>query len=65
MRWTTFSNSNIWFDHWEENLVNLGFGFRVSVNNVTKVHVPDDQKACILNLDETSITLDGNKCQRG
>ncbi len=27
MRWTTFSNLNTWFDHWEENLVNLWFGF--------------------------------------
>ncbi len=34
-------------------------------NNVTKVYVPDDQKAGILNLDETSITLDGKKSQRG
>ncbi len=26
MQWTTFNNLNSWFDHWEENLVSLGFG---------------------------------------
>ncbi len=58
MRWTTFNNLNCWFDDWEENLVKLGFGMRVPGDNgVLKVHVPDNQKARILNLDETAITL--------
>ncbi len=65
MRWTMFDNCNTWFDHWEENLVDLGFGTWASGNSDVKVDVPDNQKACILNLDETTITLDGSKSWRG
>jgi len=31
-KWTTFSNLNLWFDPWEEVLVELGFGRRKREN---------------------------------
>ncbi len=62
MQWTNFDNFNSWFDHWEENLVKLGFGMQVPGDNgVLKRHMQNDQKSQILNLDETAITLDGSK----
>lgn len=65
MIWTTFNNSNSCFDHWEENLDNLGFGMQAPGDVVMKVHLPDNKKAWISNLDVSTITLNGNKSQRG
>ncbi len=44
MHWTTFTNLNSWFNHWEENLVTLGFGMHLPGNSTLKVHVPNNQK---------------------
>ena len=60
-RWTTYANINCWFDNWERDLVSLGFGTLEDGN----VKVPEEQKARVLNLDESALHLDGNKKKRG
>ena len=62
LRWTTWSNSNTWFDSWESDLVSLGFAFK---NDEDETIIPEDQKRNILNLDETCLGMDGNKGGRG
>ena len=62
VRWTTYFNIKSWFDNWESDLVKLGFAF---VDDNHKVIIPDAQLMRILNIDETCLVMDGNKCNRG
>ncbi len=62
LHWTTYSNLNCWFDNWENFLVNYGFGTHQKDGTV---HVPEHQKAQILNLDESCLSMDGNTQQSG
>ncbi len=61
-RWTTFANINQWHDNWEAFLVEFGFGTR---NEDGTVHVRDEQKSCILNLDESALSMDGSTQKKG
>jgi hypothetical protein len=61
VRWTTYFNLKSWFDNWENDLVKLGFAF---VDDNHKVIIPDAQLMRILNIDETCLVMDGNKCNR-
>ena len=65
--WTTFSNLNLWFDNWEEILVDLVFGGRKKSNEEYEGLIVffDDQKDRIINLDETDGLLDNKNGQRG
>ena len=66
LRWTTYNNLNQWFMNWEQDLLGLGFAtMQVDVEGNEYIHVSDEQKARILNLDESALHLDGNHCQRG
>ena len=66
LRWTTWSNLNQWFNNWEQDLVALGFAtVQEDGDGNESIHVSDDQKARILNLDESALHLDGNHCQQG
>ncbi len=55
--WTTYSNINCWFENWEKFPLDFGFA---SIQEDGTLVVPEDHKACILNLDETALTMDGS-----
>ncbi len=61
-RWTTVSNINQWHHDWKAFLVSFGFGRR---NEDGTVHVPDEQKSFILNLDESALLMDGSTQKKG
>ncbi len=66
LRWTTFHNLNTWHENWERCLVELGFATKLTGADGNKlIVVSDEQKARILNLDESALMLDGNSQQRG
>ena len=56
VRWTTFSNLQMWFNNWETTLIDLGF---MEDDGSGKYIIPDDQLRNILNFDETCLSLDG------
>ena len=61
MHWTTYHNLNIWFDTWEWNVIHLGFGQAKTMGDkytVGSIVFFPGQADHILNLDETSATLD-------
>ena len=60
--WTTAENISCWFNNWEFNLVDLGFATRGADEKVT---IPNEQLYYIININETCISLDGSKGQRG
>ena len=60
--WTTFVNIDCWFHNWGQFLVGFGFG---TIQDNGKVVVLDEQKSCILNLDESALLLDGSTQQLG
>ncbi len=60
--WTTFANINCWFDNWQKILVPFRFG---TIQDDRKVVVLDEEKSCILNLDEKALLLDGRTQQHG
>ena len=60
--WTTYKNLKLWFDNWKQFLEELGFAHR---NDDCDLVVPPDQLARILNFDETCLSLDGSKGNRG
>jgi hypothetical protein len=62
VRWTTYYNLKRWYDNWERDLVNLGFAYRDESGNAI---IPPEQLARILNIDETSISLDASTTQKG
>mmetsp|Transcript_9909 Transcript_9909/g.21071 ORF Transcript_9909/g.21071 Transcript_9909/m.21071 type:complete len:138 (-) Transcript_9909:1134-1547(-) len=59
---TTYANINCWFDNWEQFLLESGFG---TIQENGKIDVPDEQRSCILNLDESALSLDGSTQKRG
>lgn len=62
MEWTTYSNIALWFDIWEEFLIEKGFGRKaVDGDNIEEngsVVFFDGQKRRIINIDETDLSLD-------
>jgi hypothetical protein len=60
--WTTYTNITSWFDNWEGDLVELGFGMR---GDDGKVKFPEDRLRFIINFDETCLLLDGTEGRRG
>ena len=56
--WTTEENIVCWFNNWEFDLVDLGFG---TMGADGKVTIFNEQLYLILNFDETCLSLDGSK----
>ncbi len=66
LRWTTLNNLNTWHKNWERCLIELGFASKMMGKDGKEIIVvADDQKACILNLDESAFILDWNSKQQG
>ncbi|MGH7954904.1 MAG: hypothetical protein ACREOZ_02970, partial [Gloeomargaritales cyanobacterium] len=66
--WTTFDNLNDWFDAWEKHCVQLGFASEKHPYDDEfegGVYFPEEQKKRIINMDETSLSLDGSDGLRG
>ena len=51
IRWTNHRNISMWFDNWENDLVELGFASRDPTTG--KILIPEDQLGNIGNFDET------------
>ena len=62
VRWTTEGNLQLWFDTWEQFVVEYGFA---TINSNGEVIFDDRMKARIANLDETNLSLDGSNSNRG
>jgi hypothetical protein len=62
VRWTTFSNLEMWFNSWEKMLIDLGL---MEDDGSGKFTIPDHQLRNILNFDETCLSLDGSSINRG
>ena len=60
--WTTYKNLKVWFENWEKDLLDLGFALKDEEGNT---YVPDEQLYNIGNIDETCLSLDGSKGNRG
>jgi len=67
LNWITFLNLNLWFNKWEEVLVDLGFGRKKRSNEEYEVSIIffDGQKDTIIHLDETDGSLDNKKGREG
>jgi len=63
IRWTNEDNINMWFENWENDLVELGFAWRDETTR--KVHIPDEMLRLIVNFDETCLSLCGATTNRG
>ncbi len=59
-QWTTYSSIRMWFDSWENFILDWRFG-KIKRD---KAIIPDDQKARIIKLDE-SVTMEGSSQQQG
>ena len=55
-------NIDAWFNNFEEDIVQLGFG---TCDKTGVVYIPPEQPQWILNLDETCLSLDGSSTNRG
>jgi hypothetical protein len=62
VRWTTYTNLKSWFNNWEHDLEELGFGKR---NEEGDLIIPEEQLSRILNIDESCLSMDGSKGRRG
>lgn len=62
VRWTTYSNLELWFSSWEKTLLELGF---LEPDCSGKLIIPSEQLRNILNFDETCLSLDGSSINRG
>ena len=60
--WTTYNNLKSWFDNWEHDLEYLGFAKR---DEEGYLYIPVEQLSCIINIDESCLSLDGSNRQRG
>jgi hypothetical protein len=62
VRWLKYKNISMWFDNWENDLVELGTSVRDPISS--KVSIPEEQLKNIGNFDETCLSLDGsnNNC---
>ena len=58
IQWTTSKNLTMWFNNWGKDLVQLGFATQLNVDG--NIHIPEEQLGCILNFDETCLSLDGS-----
>jgi hypothetical protein len=63
IRWTNHKNITMWFDNWEDDLVELGFAMRNPETG--KVHIPDEQLGLIGIFDEMCLNLDGSSTNCG
>ena len=57
VRWTTHKNLLMWFDNWENDLIQFQFAI---CDNTGKVHIPPELLHRIGNFDETCLSLDGS-----
>ena len=66
-KWTTYTNLNMWFNTWEEVLIELGFAGlkREGEDFEGSVVFFDEQKDIIIKLDETDGALDNTCGKRG
>jgi len=69
--WTSYANLKAWYDQWEHQVIDLGFG-RLKLTDGTEDDLEegtvvffDGQKKRIVNLDETDGSLDNTKGKRG
>ena len=60
-RWTTYANLKLWFDVWEDSLLEFGF----AVKEDGKLYISEESLARIINLDESCLSLDGSDGKRG
>ena len=60
--WRTYNNLKSWFEHWGEDLFELGFAEKDASGNT---FVPEKQLHRIGNFDETCLSLDGSNGSRG
>ena len=70
VQWTTHNNISVWFDSWEDTLVELGFARLKTVNDPERIEGSlfffRGQRRRILNFDETDGSLDNTSGhQRG
>jgi len=63
VKWTTFTNLDLWFSAWEKMLDEYGFIERDPMDG--KAAIPQQMLRNILNFDETSLSLDGSTVTRG
>ena len=62
VKWTTHYNLDLWFSSWEKALDDFGFFEYDAFNNRV---IPPNRLRCILNFDETALSLDGSTITRG
>ena len=62
VKWTTFSNLELWFNSWEKTLRELGF---LDTDDCGRRCIPTELLRNILNFDETCLSLDGSSINRG
>ncbi len=62
VRWTTYQNLKLWFDSWENFLVEFGFTTHDTDGELVTAQELMHQ---ILNIDETCLSLDGSNGNRG
>ena len=62
VRWTTEGNLQLWFDSWEQFVVEYGFA---TIDPNGEVIFDEEMKARIVNLDETNLSLNGSDSNRG
>jgi hypothetical protein len=63
VRWTKFKNISMWFDNWENDLVELGTAVRGPISS--KASILEEQLKNIGNFDETCLSFDGSNNNRG
>ncbi len=61
--WTKYKNLSLWFENWENELVELGFAYCDPI--MGQVCIPKEQLRNILNFDETCLSLDGSTTNHG
>jgi hypothetical protein len=64
IRWTTYRNLSLWFDNWEDELVEQGFPDCNLITNKISSLQPNQLKR-ILNFDEACLLLNGSTSKRG
>lgn len=62
VRWTTYSNLQLWFGTWEKQLTLFGL---MEKDERGKPFIPPDNMRRVLNFDETCLSTDGSSINRG
>jgi hypothetical protein len=62
--WTTYGNLSLWFNNWEDKLVEQGFADCNLITNKISSIQPNQLKR-ILNFDVTCLSLDGSTSKHG